>query len=834
MPLVPVYTQTVESVLLGIGEGITQLMIIQEQAAKANAAMPDLTGPAASVSAAILNLAKEARSLSEETDDEQVRVDLKKASTIVDQAVNDLNSAAAKLKAAPTDKTASLQLVEGGRGTVNGTAALLDAFDQSDVRNILKQAQVVLSQLETMRPCKTEAALVDGVRTISTQLLDLAQLTEERQQSLTLAKLKQELVDANDVLRNQSPSILLALKLYIMNQSSPDTATNRDNSFNRLRDSVNEITRLVQLKYYGVDDKANPTMGTAFESLQMQVARIAANPNLAAAALAPHGDFARQLDVIVQQAQQQANAHASSPMRADILGHMQRVQAIRDEAAQLAERIKANPSDEVAQARFAELMDELPRELRLLEKALADDAIHAQMAVFANVAEPLSAIVQAAQSGNAADVNAAGVELQSQTATLVKASRTVASNAPDSEVSKEINTLSKQLEDLVPQIVVAARLVAANPDDQAARANLDLLMKSWDSKVARLNELSEQVAQPHAFLEVAERTIAAEVAKAKAAVTAQDKPSFDKAVKNIKATAARAGRLAAAEEKNTDDADFRKKMAERRARIEASINGLEPTMNKAFTSRNAADIDAAVQPVTSSVSELKKEIAQSQGIEASGSGSGAGAAGAGSSQAGSASSTAIANEVRKSEEKQVAEIAAAAGVSPQAVASHPISIAAGNLKLVASRWDAKNNALVQAADKISEKMRTMAAFSMQPNNKKDMIDMAKSMASEVAEIVKLAKAAAEQCSDRRLKANLLQLCDKIPTISTQLRIIASVKAANPSDSDAETQLIAGSKNLMDVVTEIVKGTEAASLKSFSSVASTANVALQWKRKALGH
>ena len=129
-------------------------------------------------------------------------------------------------------------------------------------------------------------------------------------------------------------------------------------------------------------------------------------------------------------------------------------------------------------------------------------------------------------------------------------------------------------------------------------------------------------------------------------------------------------------------------------------------------------------------------------------------------------------------------------------------------------------------------MRAMAAFSMQANNKKDMIDMAKSMASEVSEIVRLAKGAAEQCSDRRMKANLLQLCDKIPTIATQLRIIASVKAANPDDNDAETQLIAGSNNLMDVITEIVKGTEAASLKSFASTASTAVVALQWKRKAL--
>lgn len=807
MPLVPVYTQTVESVLLGIGEGVTQLIVIKEQVEKAGAAMPDLTASANAVCGAILNLEKEARALSEETNDAQVKTDLIKACQTVEKAVADLKSATAKLKESPTDKAACQTLVDGARGTVNGTALLLEAFDQADVRNIVKQGQKVLDFIEPIRQVTTEQGLVETIKQIHLDLIDLAQLAEERQQVLTIAKLKEEIVAANTVVREQSPSILHAVKLFVLKPTNADIIENRNNSLARLKKAVEDTIRLVQYKFYGIDEVANPTVGKAFENSALHISRLVANPTQASAALAPHGDFAKQLDFIIQQGQQVANTTASAALRADILGHVQRVQAIKDELTTVAQKISANPNDQAAQTRYAQLMEELPRELKLLEKSMSDDAVEASLAVFASVAEPVSALVQAAQAGNAAGVAQQSAELKTGMATFVKANNNLANTSADAAVAAEIKALTKELEDLAPQIMVAARIVQENPTDKSALANLEHLTKQWDTKMSRLQALADSVASPHDVLAITEKSIKNEIAKAQAAVTAQDKAAFEASKLNIKRRAGRAAGLARAEMENNDAPDFRKKMAERLARIEASTKAAEAEMQKAYEAKNAPAVEKAVQPIIDDIKAVRTELGGSVDEI--------------SSKLGVASVTAT--------DEPLPELPT--GVSAQAVASHPIGIAANNLRQVTNRWDAKNNALVQAASRISDKMRNMAAFTLQAS-KKDLIDTAKSMASEVSEIVKMAKAAAESCSDRRLKANLLQLVDKIPTIATQLKIIASVKAANPEDSEAEHQLIAGSQNLMDVVTEIVKGAEAASLKSFASTANVAVTAIQWKRKAL--
>lgn len=62
-----------------------------------------------------------------------------------------------------------------------------------------------------------------------------------------------------------------------------------------------------------------------------------------------------------------------------------------------------------------------------------------------------------------------------------------------------------------------------------------------------------------------------------------------------------------------------------------------------------------------------------------------------------------------------------------------------------------------------------------------------------------AELVADHCSDKRMKADLLFLCDRLPTLSTQLKIIASVKAASTSDneSEADAMLVKNAQNLMD-------------------------------------
>ncbi len=112
------------------------------------------------------------------------------------------------------------------------------------------------------------------------------------------------------------------------------------------------------------------------------------------------------------------------------------------------------------------------------------------------------------------------------------------------------------------------------------------------------------------------------------------------------------------------------------------------------------------------------------------------------------------------------------------------------------------------------------------------------IAADSAALIEHVRAAAERCSDKRLKADLFFLCDRIPTIATQLKIIASVKAAavGGAASDADALLVSSAQNLMDAVHKTVKACEAASLKqlppsALAAARATANdvaETVQWR------
>lgn len=114
--------------------------------------------------------------------------------------------------------------------------------------------------------------------------------------------------------------------------------------------------------------------------------------------------------------------------------------------------------------------------------------------------------------------------------------------------------------------------------------------------------------------------------------------------------------------------------------------------------------------------------------------------------------------------------------------------------------------------------------------------MCKDIAANGKDIVKHARLVAENCSDKRIKADLLSLCDRIPSISIQLKIISSVKAASTANdvADSDQMLVQNAQNLMEAVQQLVRACESASLKQFSTAASTATSAIKWKRKLRAH
>ncbi|KAI5734999.1 hypothetical protein M8J77_013013 [Diaphorina citri] len=164
--------------------------------------------------------------------------------------------------------------------------------------------------------------------------------------------------------------------------------------------------------------------------------------------------------------------------------------------------------------------------------------------------------------------------------------------------------------------------------------------------------------------------------------------------------------------------------------------------------------------------------------------------------------------------------------------SQPIMVAAHGLHQEVKQWSSKDNDIIAAAKKMALLMGRLSLLVRgEGGTKRDLIACAKAIAEASEEVTRLAKELARECTDKRMRTNLLQVCERIPTIGTQLKILSTVKATmlgaqdtlprhphaelrggTEEDQEATDMLVGNAQNLMQSVKETVRAAEAASIK----------------------
>ncbi|XP_066153980.1 vinculin isoform X4 [Euwallacea fornicatus] len=158
-------------------------------------------------------------------------------------------------------------------------------------------------------------------------------------------------------------------------------------------------------------------------------------------------------------------------------------------------------------------------------------------------------------------------------------------------------------------------------------------------------------------------------------------------------------------------------------------------------------------------------------------------------------------------------------------ASQPIMVAAHNLHREMQQWSAKDNELIAAAQRMAKLMARLSELvhNDDKGSKRELIATAKAIADASADVTRIAKQLARECTDKRIRTNLLQVCERIPTIATQLKILSTVKATmlgsqgkmvkgSEEDREATEMLEGNAQNLMQSVKETVRAAEGASVK----------------------
>ncbi|KAI7693994.1 Vinculin [Sarcoptes scabiei] len=164
--------------------------------------------------------------------------------------------------------------------------------------------------------------------------------------------------------------------------------------------------------------------------------------------------------------------------------------------------------------------------------------------------------------------------------------------------------------------------------------------------------------------------------------------------------------------------------------------------------------------------------------------------------------------------------------------NQPIMLAAHDLHQEVRQWSSKENEIIAAAKKMAIHMARLSTLCGGQGTKKDLIACAKQIAEMSDEVTRLAKDQAKLCTDKRMRTNILQVCERIPTIGTQLRILSTVKATllgaqgSQEDQEATEMLVGNAQNLMQSVKETVRACEAASIK----IRTDSGVRMVWVRK----
>ncbi|KAL5287236.1 VCL family protein [Megaselia abdita] len=151
-------------------------------------------------------------------------------------------------------------------------------------------------------------------------------------------------------------------------------------------------------------------------------------------------------------------------------------------------------------------------------------------------------------------------------------------------------------------------------------------------------------------------------------------------------------------------------------------------------------------------------------------------------------------------------------------ANQPILIAARGLHQEVRQWESEDNEIIKAAKRMAKLMARLSELVNLKGSKSELIATAKAIAEASEDVTRIAKDLARRCTDIRIRTNLLQVCERIPTIGTQLKILSTVKATmlgaqgSEEDREATDMLVGNAQNLMKSVTETVRVAEGASIK----------------------
>ncbi|XP_030806611.1 vinculin isoform X1 [Camarhynchus parvulus] len=526
------------------------------------------------------------------------------------------------------------------------------------------------------------------------------------------------------------------------------------------------------------------------------------------------------------------------PYRQELLARCDRVEQLSAQLAELAARGEGESPQ--ARAIAAQLQDSLKDLKARMQEAMTQEVSD----VFSDTTTPIKLLAVAATAPSDApnrdevfDERAANFENHAARlgATAEKAAAVGTANKTTVE---GIQATVKSARELTPQVVSAARILLRNPGNQAAYEHFETMKNQWIDNVEKMTGLVDEAIDTKSLLDASEEAIKKDLDKCKVAMANMQPQMLVAGATSIARRANRILLVAKREVENSEDPKFREAVKAASDELSKTISPMvmdakavagnisDPGLQKSFLDSGykilgaVAKVREAFQPQEPDFPppppdlehlHLTDELAPPKPPLPEG-------------------------EVPpprppppEEKDEEFPEQKAGEAIN------QPMMMAARQLHDEARKWSSKGNDIIAAAKRMALLMAEMSRLVRGGSgNKRALIQCAKDIAKASDEVTRLAKEVAKQCTDKRIRTNLLQVCERIPTISTQLKILSTVKATmlgrtNISDEESEQateMLVHNAQNLMQSVKETVREAEAASIK----IRTDAGFTLRWVRK----
>ncbi|XP_049275201.1 vinculin isoform X3 [Rhipicephalus sanguineus] len=958
------HTKTIESILEPVAQQVSRLVILHEEAEDGNA-MPDLERPVKAVSMAVSNLIKVGRETINSSDDQILRQDMPAALQRVEQSSKLLEEASAMLKADPYSQPARKKLIEGARGILQGTSALLLCFDESEVRKIIRECKKVLDYLAVSEVIESMEDLVQFVKDMSPCLTKVSRDVDAREKELTHQVHREILIRCLDSVKVLAPILICSMKIFvqILAQSGKgveEAAENRNYLALRMTEEINEIIRVLQLTTYDeeewdadnltvmkkaqnaiagkiqsahdwLEDPMAVTGGVGEKSLRhiLDYAKRVADRSLPAdgdairklcgdlesmtnalCELRQDGKGAspqaqslargvglklRELNNLIGQAitnversgiQQLAHTvggrveqalkwlvnpgvsdrglgeHAIQltveegrrtaescpmPQRAEIVQLCNEIDSLTRKLKDLCRRGQGNTPEAQQTARL--ISSKLLELKHKIQKALVNRVVED----FIDITTPLKMFTEAVHAPEGTPNREANFQDKARNLTEFsqKAARTARNvalgGASNKKLAEALLSSAAQVESLTPQLVNAGRIRMTYPDNKAADEHFENLHKQYSESMMHMRNLADEATDTASFVKVTEDMILKHTELCEDAMARQLPQQMVDNTSSIARLANRVLMVAKQESDNSEDPIFIGRVNQAADSLQGTVTPMiqnakqvatrisDPVAQSRWRESNKALINAVGQ-VRQAVTVTPEEelLPHLMGLQANeeapprpplpGSGDRA--------------------PPRPPPPCETDDEFEERFPPPQP--NQPIMIAAHGLHQEVRQWSSKDNEIIAAAKRMAILMARLSQLVRgEGGTKKDLIACAKQIAEASEEVTRLAKELARMCTDKRMRTNILQVCERIPTIGTQLRILSTVKATmlgaqepiptpdgseiicgTEEDQEATDMLVGNAQNLMQSVKETVRACEAASIK----IRTDSGLRVRWIRK----